>query len=116
LIVDDDLLILKVIRSYLKDDYKVYCLRSGEEAISFFTKKRPDLVLLDYMMPEMDGLSVLRWMRAEETTKDIPVFFMTAVTDKKRVMECLELKPQQYLVKPVSKDELLERLSDFFEK
>ena len=55
LIVDDDPMVLKVIRSYLKDSYKVYCIRSGEEALKFLSMQIPDVVLLDYMMPGMDG-------------------------------------------------------------
>jgi CheY-like chemotaxis protein len=54
LIVDDDPMALKVIRSYLKDSYKVYCIRSGEEALKFLSMQIPDVVLLDYMMPGMD--------------------------------------------------------------
>lgn len=116
LIVDDDPMMLRVIRSYLKDIYKVYCLRSGEEAMKFFAQQTPDLVLLDYIMPGMDGPEVLRRMREDETTKDVPVFFMTAVTDRDRVLECMEMNPQEYLVKPVTSSKLLKKLSDFFEK
>lgn len=115
LIIDDDPMILKVIRSYLKETYKVYCIRSGEEALKFFAKQIPDVVLLDYMMPGMDGPAVFRWMQEEESTKDVPVFFMTAVTDRDRVLECMELNPQEYLVKPVTSTKLLKKLSDFFE-
>lgn len=116
LIVDDDPMILRVIRSYLKDIYKVYCLKSGEEAMKFFLQQVPDLVLLDYMMPGMDGPEVFRKMRENEATKDVPVFFMTAVTDRDRVLECMEMNPQEYLVKPVTSSKLLKKLSDFFEK
>lgn len=116
LIVDDDPMILRVIRSYLKDIYKVYCLKSGEEAMEFFSQQVPDLVLLDYMMPGMDGPEVFRKMRENEATKDVPVFFMTAVTDRDRVLECMEMNPQEYLVKPVTSSKLLKKLSDFFEK
>lgn len=114
LIVDDDPMILRVIRSYLKDEYKVYCIRSGEEAMKFFKTKIPDVVLLDYMMPGMDGPEVFRWMQENSLTKDVPVFFMTAVTDKDRVMECLEMRPQEYLLKPISSTVLLQKLSEFF--
>ncbi len=115
LIIDDDAMILKVIRSYLKETYKVYCLRSGEEALKFFTKQIPDVVLLDYIMPGMDGPAVFRWMQKEESTKDVPVFFMTAVTDRERVLECMELNPREYLVKPVTSAKLRKKLAEFFE-
>lgn len=75
LIVDDDPMVLKVIRSYLKDSYKVYCIRSGEEALKFLSMQIPDVVLLDYMMPGMDGPEVFRRMQEDERTQGIPVFF-----------------------------------------
>lgn len=115
LVVDDDPMILRVIRSYLKDIYKVYCLRSGEEAMKFFSQRIPDVVLLDYMMPGMDGPAVFRKMQEDERTREVPVFFMTAVTDRDRVLECMELNPQEYLVKPVSSNKLLKKLSNLFE-
>ena len=95
LIVDDDPMALKVICSYLKDSYKVYCIRSGEEALKFLSMQIPDVVLIDYMMPGMDGLEV---------------------TDRDRVLECMEMNPEEYLVKPVSSSKLLKKLSDLFEK
>ena len=116
LIVDDDPMALKVIRSYLKDSYKVYCIRSGEEALKFLSMQIPDVVLLDYMMPGMDGPEVFRRMQEAERTQGIPVFFMTAVTDRDRVLECMEMNPEEYLVKPVSSSKLLKKLSDLFEK
>ena len=108
LIVDDDPMVLKVIRSYLKDRYK--------EALKFFSMQIPDVVLLDYMMPGMDGPEVFRRMQEDERTQGIPVFFMTAVTDRDRVLECMEMNPEEYLVKPVSSSKLLKKLSDLFEK
>lgn len=116
LIVDDDPMALKVIRSYLKDSYKVYCIRSGEEALKFLSMQIPDVVLLDYMMPGMDGPEVFRRMQEDERTQGIPVFFMTAVTDRDRVLECMEMNPEEYLVKPVSSSKLLKKFSDLFEK
>lgn len=116
LIVDDDPMTLQVIRSYLKETYKVYCLKSGEEALKFLSKQKPDVMLLDYMMPGMDGPTILRKMRETEEGKDIPVFFMTAVTDRERVLECMELKPEEYLIKPVSSAKIQKKLAEFFEK
>lgn len=116
LIVDDDPMTLQVIRSYLKETYKVYCLKSGEEALKFLSQQTPDVMLLDYMMPGMDGPTILRKMRQMDETKAIPVFFMTAVTDRDRVLECMELKPEEYLIKPVSSAKIQKKLSEFFEK
>ena len=80
LIVDDDPMVLKVIRSYLKDRYKVYCIRSGEEALKFFSMQIPDVVLLDYMMPGMDGEETLHAIRKlkGDSYKTLPVIVLTA--------------------------------------
>lgn len=75
LIVDDDPMALKVIRSYLKDSYKVYCIRSGEEALKFLSMQIPDVVLLDYMMPGMDGPEVFRRMQEDERDTGNPCVF-----------------------------------------
>ena len=75
LIVDDDPMVLKVIRSYLKDSYKVYCIRSGEEALKFLSMQIPDVVLLDYMMPGMDGPEVFRQDAGGRTDTGNPCVF-----------------------------------------
>ena len=101
LIVDDDPMALKVIRSYLKDSYKVYCIRSGEEALKFLSMQIPDVVLLDYMMPGMDGYRVCERIRSES---DVPIILITAKgEDYERVMG-LDIGADDYMVKPVNEE------------
>jgi len=114
LVVDDDPIILKMIRAYLQDEYKVSVVNSGKIAIEFLLKYKPDLILLDYMMPLYSGATVLRIMQSKENTKDIPVFFLTGKTDIDTVSECLAFHPAGYIVKPVAKTALLEKLRSFF--
>lgn len=111
LIVDDDPDVLKTLRYYLQDSYKVTVINSGKVAIDFLLKYRPDLILLDYMMPMYNGAAVLKIIKSREATKDIPVFFLTGQTDKATVMECLSLNPAGYIVKPVAKEPLLAKLA-----
>lgn len=111
LIIDDDVNMLKTLRYYLQDAYKVTVVNSGKLAVDFLLKYTPDLILLDYMMPMFNGAAVLKIIKSREATKDIPVFFLTGQTDKTTVMECLSLKPAGYIVKPVSKDALLEKMA-----
>ena len=117
LVVDDDPLFLKTQYTYLVSDYYVAVVSSGADALKFLEKNKPDLILLDYLMPEMDGSELLLRIRSMKNEKaDIPVFFLTSVTDKKVIMKCLSLYPQKYLMKPLEKDELLQIIGDFFAK
>ena len=114
LIVDDDPDILKTLRYYLQDTYKVTVISSGKVAIDFLLKYKPDLILLDYLMPMYNGAAVLKIIKSREATKNIPVFFLTGQTDRATVMECLALNPAGYIVKPVAKEALLAKLAIVF--
>lgn len=111
LIVDDDLNTLKTLRYYLQDAYKVTVINSGKVAVDFLLKYTPDLILLDYMMPMYNGAAVLKIIKSREATRNIPVFFLTGQTDRTTVMECLSLKPAGYIIKPVAKDALLDKMA-----
>ena len=87
LIVDDDPNELKMLRYYLKDHYKVTVISSGRTAMEFMSKYTPDLVLLDYLMPENNGAAVLKDMQSRDRTKDIPVFFLTGQTGTDTIRE-----------------------------
>lgn len=112
LIVDDDVNMLKMLRMFLQDDYKVTIVDSGKLALDCIMKHTPDLILLDYMMPLIDGPAVLETIRKREESKDVPVLFLTAVTDRDIISKCLSLNPQGYLAKPVSRDDLLSRVGE----
>lgn len=114
LVVDDDPYLLKTLRIYLQDDYKVSVVNSGKIALEFLEKFRPDLILLDYMMPNVNGAAVLRMIRDREGTRDIPVFFLTGKTDDETVRECMSYHPAGYIVKPIAKNALLQKLETFF--
>lgn len=118
LVVDDDPVFLKTQYTYLADEYRVAVVNSATDALAFIRKKCPDLILLDYMMPKMNGGQLLEKIRAlsPEEGKDVPVFFLTSVTDKKVIVQCLSLYPQGYLIKPLSREELLKIVGDFFVK
>lgn len=111
LVVDDDVRMLKVIKEHLHEKYDVATAVSGKLALRFLEKKRTDLVLLDYEMPGEDGAAVLAQIRETSATKNLPVIFLTGVTDKDRIAKILGLKPQGYLLKPVEKEKLLEAVA-----
>lgn len=96
-------------------DYNVAVVSSGEDALKYLKTNKPDVILLDYLMPNMNGSELLQQIRGLPSDEaDIPVFFLTSVTDKNVIVKCLSLYPQKYLIKPMEKTELLQILSEFF--
>ena len=116
LIVDDDPNYLGLVREWLKDTYKVAMANSGLQAIKWLGKNKADLILLDHEMPVTTGPQVLEMLRSDDETKFIPVMFLTGKNDQKSVMEVMSLKPQGYFLKSIERQELLEKLTEFFMK
>ena len=114
LVVDDDPNYLGLVREWLKDSYKVFMANSGLQAIKWLGKNSVDLILLDHEMPVTSGPQVLEMLRSDEETKRIPVMFLTGKSDKESVMAVVSLKPEGYFLKTIQKDELLEKLKEFF--
>ena len=114
LIVDDDPTYLITVREWLKEEYKVSMANSGLQAIKWLAKNKVDLILLDYEMPITSGAQVLEMLRNEEETRSIPVMFLTGKGDKESVMAVVALRPEGYLLKNVKKEELREKLKEFF--
>lgn len=112
LVVDDDVKMLNVIKLYLQDLYDITVVPSGKLALKFLSKKSADLVLLDYMMPEEDGPTVLQQIRESSPLPNIPVVFLTGVADKDMVLRGLEFRPNGYLLKPVTRMMLLEKVTE----
>ncbi|MBR4574506.1 MAG: response regulator [Lachnospiraceae bacterium] len=114
LVVDDDPQYLTMVREWLKDTYKVSMANSGLQAIKWLGKNRVDLILLDHEMPVTSGPQVLEMLRSDSETSSIPVMFLTGKGDKDSVMSVVALKPEGYFLKGIQKDELLEKLNEFF--
>jgi putative nucleotidyltransferase with HDIG domain len=113
LIVDDDPMILKQTKDILKEKYKVVCVTSGRAAVDFIKKIRmPNLILMDYRMPGMDGAFTVEMIREEKGGNAVPIVFLTGVTQSEAVRECVALRPSGYLVKPVKPEVLLKTCSD----
>lgn len=110
LIVDDDAMWLRTAKEWLKDKYEVTLATSGTQAMTAIGKKKPDLILLDYEMPVCNGKQVFEMICADEFTKEIPVVFLTGVSDKEHIAEVLMLKPAGYLLKPVAYQKLVDVL------
>ena len=112
LIIDDDPHMLKVLKHHLSGKYDVATAVSGPIALRFLQKKKTNLILLDYAMPQMDGPTVLEQLHTNPETKDIPVLFLTGASEKDKIQKALSLNPQGYLLKPVDQETLLKRIED----
>ena len=110
LAVDDAATILLRITDTLEKYYDVVTVNSGTRALRFLEKEKPDLILLDIRMAFKDGFETLREIRALEDRADIPVIMLTGVEDKKSVMEGIKLGICDYVLKPFTPDDLLERI------
>ena len=108
LIIDDDSSYAGMVKEWIKDLYKTDIVTDGLQGIKFLMKKPVDLVLLDYEMPEVDGPMVLERLRQVPQTQDIPVVFLTGVGTKEHVARVMGLKPNGYILKTTTRENLLE--------
>lgn len=106
LVVDDDSSVLKLLKGYLAERYDVATAISGKIALKFLETKKTDMVLLDYEMPNENGAEVLAKIRENANTANLPVVFLTGVTERKKILEVLSMKPQGYLTKPIDMEKL----------
>ncbi len=103
LIVDDEKINIKILIDLLKDDYSLVLARSGEQALKFsFQSPPPDLILLDVVMPEMGGYEVIKQLKENEITKNVPVIFITALNSVEDEEHGLKLGAVDYITKPFS--------------
>jgi len=111
LVVDDEQDLLDLIEYNLKKEgFKVLKAENGLEALNVARANNPDLVLLDIMMPKMDGLEVCEKMRTDAELRHIPIIFLTARGDEKTEVEGLDLGADDYVTKPISTTKLISRI------
>lgn len=115
LVIDDNPVSLKSIKLWLEDTFRVSIVNSGDTALKFLEKKHADLILMDYLMPGMDGKQTLEKIRSNSQTKDIPVFFLTGLSDNEKAQEVMELNPQGYFLKTAHKEEMLTAIASFLD-
>ena len=102
LVVDDQPMQLQVLHRILSADYQIFMATSGNQALRVCKEQQPDLVLLDVVMPGMDGFEVLKHLQAMPETTDIPVFFLTAHTGDEIETQCLHAGAVDFIPKPVN--------------
>ena len=112
MVVDDTKSNLLVLHNILKKDYTLIMARSGLEAIERANEYLPDLILLDILMPEMDGYAVLAALKESAKTQNIPVIFITGLIDPKDKEKGLSLGAVDYINKPFDSEDVKMRIYD----
>lgn len=103
LVVDDEEDILELLQYNLaRDGYAVTCVATGERALESVRKHRPDLVVLDLMLPGIDGLEICRQLKGDAATRDLPIVMLTARGEEADIVAGLELGADDYVTKPFS--------------
>jgi CheY-like chemotaxis protein len=114
LLVDDSNTILMVERLILmKGPYDVVTASNGEEAIAKALAEKPDLILMDVVMPKMDGFEACRRLRSQETTRQTPIIMVTTRSEARNVENGFESGCNDYVTKPINSTELLSKLHSY---
>lgn len=117
LIVEDQATMRRNVALMLQlEGHAVVTAANGLEGVEMIQSERPDLILCDVMMPEMDGYAVLRALREDDGIKHIPFVFLTAKGDRNDVREGMGLGADAYLTKPASREELLEVVNELLNR
>ncbi len=110
LVVDDEKVVLDMVSEALEDKFVVAAVNDGQKAISVLERIKPDVILLDLKMPGMDGYDVIQRLKTNREYKDIPVIFLTAVTDEYTETKCFEAGAEDYICKPFTANALTARI------
>jgi DNA-binding response OmpR family regulator len=117
LVVDDEPMARTLLRLMLvRAGFAVIEAENGFEALAKAQQQRPDIVLLDVMMPGMDGFTVCETLRQQSETADLPIIMLSAKTDLASVNKGIRLGATEYLTKPISPDELTQQVQNVLEQ
>ena len=112
LIVDDNPTNLEILVNYLGQlGFEIIVARSGMRGLQRAKYTQPNIILLDVMMPGIDGFETCRRLKADETTQDIPVIFITALTDVEHKVKVFQIGAVDYITKPIQHEEVLARIT-----
>ena len=111
LVIDDSEVDRILVSRALSKYYHILTASGGREGVALAVKEKPDLIVLDFMMPDVNGPDVCRQIRADASLRDIPVIFLTSIDTPHAVVEGLEQEADAYLTKPVKVRDLIEEVS-----
>ena len=113
LIVDDEPFNVDVLEQELEDtDYELITASNGQEALDKIKSQQPDLILLDLMMPVLDGFAVLKEIKDDDVLRDIPVIIVSAASDSKSIVKGIKQGADDYITKPIDAESLKVKLKD----
>ncbi len=115
LLIDDDAVMIRTLREGLSTSYKVLPANSGANALKILEKAKPDLILLDYEMPDMNGTQMFGVLKNNPETMNIPVMFLTAKSDSGSIAQIESLKPEGHMLKTLPLREIKEIIQKFFD-
>jgi CheY-like chemotaxis protein len=116
LVADDEPSVLEAVVETLQDTYEVLTAKDGQEVFDVLKKTKPDVILLDMMMPIMDGIEVCKKLKKDEETAMIPVMFLTAKGQITDIERGFTVGGDSYIVKPFSPTRLLEKIGNMLSK
>lgn len=117
LLAEDEDTIARLVQFKLeKSGFEVTSVRNGREALEQLRENRPDLILLDVMMPEINGIEVLERIKRDDALKDVPVIMLSARGQKADIERCLSSGAVDYILKPFAPSELVKRINTFIDR
>ena len=114
LIVDDDNMNIVILAHYLKPPYEIMVAQNGTTALKMAEQNKPDIILLDIIMPDMNGFDVFAKLKEYPPTMNIPVIFLTELDTKELIRRGLSLGALDYITKPFDKTVIKEKIDSYF--
>ena len=111
---DDDSVNNELVEIYLEDDYEVMCVKNGQECLDSVSQRKPDLILLDVMMPVMGGKEVCDHLKNSQDTKHIPIIVLSAQSYEDDIKIMLDQGVNSYITKPFDSKQLKKIIDDYF--
>ena len=109
-LIDDDTIFQDIVVSIMSDKYNVVTSKSGKEALMLLAKNIPDLILLDIIMPEMDGWETFHQVRGISTLYQVPIAFVTTISEEEGLKEAKRIGAIDYITKPIDGEDFLNRI------
>lgn len=117
LLVDDEVAFVEVVKKRLEfHGFDILTAHDGQTALEISREEHPDLILLDLMLPKLDGYKVCKILKFDENFKDIPIILLTALTQESDIKLGYEIGADLYMTKPFDSEELLKNINELIEK
>ena len=113
LIADDEPMNLEILEVMLMDNYEIKCVENGVECIKSIDERIPDLLLLDFSMPEMDGIEVCEILRSNDKTENLPIVMVSGYSSKEHISSARKAGANDYVTKPFTQEEILKAVVEY---